>query len=304
MAAAASRAREEFRFRRLDKPEEFRAVEEVERQAHGLRADGPTPPSVLRSLQDHGGLVLGAFSDIFLAGYAVGLLGWDGTTLYHYSLGTAVRPEYQNHRLGFRLKLFQRDEVLRQGLGEIRWVFDPLSSRAAALSLRKLGARLTGYKVHYLGQVDSAADGGTETDRVTVRWPLREPSVEARLASPPPAPSEELARVRAAVAVIETDIGESGLRVPVTVAEPSAPTAHLEIPFDIQLIRAQEGSGLRTWRHAVRDAFRAVLDLGYEVDGFTVVSIEHERRSFYLLRRRPETPAPPAAEPRDGLKGG
>ena len=297
MAATAPRPREEFRFRRLLKPEEFRAAAEVEHAAFGLRTDPPVPPSLQRALQDHGGLAVGAFSDIHLAGFALGFLGWDGTTLYHYAHTLAVRPEYQSHRVGFRLKAFQRDEVLRQGLGEVRWAFDPLSSRSAALSVRKLGATVTGYKVHYLGQVDSEADGGTETDRLTVRWPLTDVRVEARLGGQRPTREEDLARFRASTAIVETEIGETGLRTPVTVVEPSQDRVHLEIPFDIGLVRAQEGSGLRTWRHAVRDAFRAALDLDYAIDDFAVIPLEHERRSFYLLQKRPPAPPPSPSPP-------
>ncbi|MCI4339697.1 MAG: GNAT family N-acetyltransferase [Thermoplasmata archaeon] len=300
MAAPSSRARDEFRFRRLEKPEEFRAVEEVERLAFGLRTDVPTSPALQRVLQDHGGLVVGAFSDIYLAGFALGFLGWDGTTLYHYSHTTAVRPEYQNHHLGFRLKAFQRDEVLRQGLGEMRWALDPLSSRGAMLTVRKLGAQLTGYKVHYLGQVDSDADEGTETDRLTVRWPLSDPRVEQRLGGVRPTREEDLARFRTSAAIIETDLGETGLRVPTTVAEPTTDRAHLEIPFDIGLVRLHAKATLRTWRHAVRDAFRAAFDLDYVVEDFAVITSDHERRSVYLLAQRPTAgapTAPPSATP-------
>jgi predicted GNAT superfamily acetyltransferase len=292
VSTAAPRPREDFRFRRLEKPEEFRAVEEVERAAFGLKSDVPTSPSLQRSIQDHGGLVVGAFSDIHLAGFALGFLGWDGTTLYHLSQTTAVRPEYQNHRVGFRLKAYQRDEILRQGLGEIRWAFDPLSSRNATLAVRKLGASITGYKVHYFGQVDSDADAGTETDRVTVRWPLSDPHVEQRLGGQRPTRDEDLARFRASTAIVETEVGDTGLRVPNAVAEPSADRVHLEIPFDVGLVRVHESAALRTWRHAVRDAFRASFDLDYVVEDFAVITTDHERRSFYLLAKRP--PAPPA----------
>jgi predicted GNAT superfamily acetyltransferase len=297
VSAPAPRARDEFRFRRLEKPEEFRTVEEVERAAFGLKTEVPTAPSLQRAMQDHGGLVVGAFSDIHLAGFALGFLGWDGTTLYHLSQTIAVRPEYQNHRVGFRLKAFQRDEVMRQGLGEIRWAFDPLSSRTATLAVRKLGASITGYRVHYYGQIDSEADAGTETDRLTVRWPLSDPRVEERLGGHRPTREEDLARFRASTAIVETEVAETGLRVPSTVAEPSADRVHLEIPFDLGLVRTHESAALRTWRHAVRDAFRASFDLDYVVEDFAVISTDHERRSFYLLARRPPAPRPAPAAP-------
>lgn len=297
VATATSAGRSEgFRLRRLEKPEEFRQVEEVERLVAGPDASTPTlPVPLLRELQDNGGLVLGAFADIYLAGFAISLLGWDGTTLFHHSHLTAVRPEYRNHHLGFQLKTFQRDEVLKLGLSEIRWAFDPLQSRGAWLTVRRLGARPDRYFPHYYGQIADAANRGVETDRMRAVWALGSPTVEARIAGRYPSPAEDLDRWRSSSAIVETEPGESGIRVPSAVGEPSGASAHLEIPFDLALVREHEPSALRRWRHATRDAFRAASDLGYYVDDFAVISAEHERRSYYLLAPRPAD-APPASE--------
>ena len=287
---------EGFRFRRLEKPEEFRQLEEVERAVAGPDAATSTlPVPLLRGLQDNGGMVIGAFADIYLAGFAVSVIGWDGSTLYHYSYLTAVRPEYQNHHLGFRLKTFQRDEVLKLGLSEIRWAFDPLQSRSAWLTVRRLGARPDRYYPHYFGQLPDAANQGLETDRMRAVWSLASPEVESRLTGPGPGAEDARRRWASSFAILETEAGDSGIRVPTSVAEPSGPSAHLEIPFDLALVRAHEPKALRRWRHASRDAFRAATDLGYVVDDFAVVSAEHERRSFYFLSKPPAPPPSGAA---------
>jgi len=289
-----------FRFRRLEKPEEFRQVAEISEAAWGPEAAGGVPAPLLRAVQDNGGLVLGAFADIYLAGVAVSLLGWDGVTLYHYSHLTLVRPEYQNHHLGFRLKAFQRDEVLKQGLPEIRETFDPLQSRAAALLVRRLGARPDRYYPHYFGQLPDAANRGMETDRVRVVWSINSPQVAARLAGELPSPEAMRSRWQGSASILETEAGESGLRVPAAVAEVGADRAHLEIPFDFEAVREHEPGAVRPWRHAVRDAFRVALDLGYVIDDFAVVAPEHERRSFYLLSK---SPAPHEASAANGAAG-
>ncbi|MGA8542654.1 MAG: hypothetical protein WB947_03825 [Thermoplasmata archaeon] len=274
-----------FHLRRLEKPEEFRQVDEVEHAVWGAEPTVATlPVPLLRALQDNGGLVVGAFADIYLAGFAASLIGWDGTTLYHYSHLTAVRPEYQNHHVGFQLKAFQRDEVLRLGLKEIRWAFDPLQSRGAWLSVHRLGARPDRYYSHYYGQLPDSQNQGLETDRIRTVWSLSSPEVEGRMAGQYPSPEEDRKRWAASTAIVETEPGESGIRVPTAVGEPTGPSAHLEIPFDLGLVREHEAKSLRRWRHAIRDAFRAATDLGYVVDDFSVVSAEHERRSFYFLR--------------------
>jgi len=274
-----------FRFRKLEKPEEFRQVVEVYRAIWG---EGEIPTTLQRALQDNGGLVLGAFADIHLAGFAISLLGWDGTTLYQYSHTTAVRPEYQNHHLGFRLKAFQRDEVLKLGLSEIRWTFDPLQSRNARLNVRLLGGIPDRYHIHYYGQMPDPLNLGIESDRLRLRWELASPRVEERLAGKVPTADEDLDRWTRSAAIVETEVGEKGLRIPSAVAEPSGTPAHLEIPFDLAALREHEPSALRTWRHAVRDGFRAAFDVGYRVDDFVVITANHERRSFYLLAPAPK----------------
>ncbi|MCI4347092.1 MAG: hypothetical protein L3J97_00545 [Thermoplasmata archaeon] len=281
----------DFVFRKLSKPEEFRHAEELQREAWGLTEEPPTSGTIQRAIQDNGGLVLGAFADIYLAGLTVGFLGWDGTQLYHYSHMTAVRPPYQNHHVGFRLKAFQREEVMKQGLALARWTFDPLQSKNARLNVRRLGAHPDQYLVHYYGTMGSELNRGMESDRVRVTWALTDPEVEARIGGQLPTPEQDLARWKDSQALVETSVGETGLRVPTTVSEPSRPTAHLEIPFDLQAIRSHETAALRTWRHAVRDAFRAAFDTAYRVDDFAVLNLEHEKRSFYFL----SAPPPPSA---------
>jgi chorismate synthase len=279
----------DFAFRKLSKPEEFRNAEELQREAWGLTEEPPTSGTIQRAIQDNGGLVLGAFADIYLAGLTIGFLGWDGTQLYHYSHMTAVRPAYQNHHVGFRLKAFQREEVLKQGLALARWTFDPLQSRNARLNVRRLAARPDQYYIHYYGTMGSELNRGLESDRVRVTWRLADPEVEARLAGRLPTAEEDMTRWKDSQPLVETSIGETGLRVPTAVSEPSQPRAHLEIPFDLQAIRSHESATLRTWRHAVRDAFRGAFDLGYRVDDFAVLKLEQERRSFYLLSAPPPT---------------
>ncbi len=282
-----------FRFRKLEKPEEFRHAEEIEREALGEDAALLVPAAVQRTFQDTGGLVLGAFADIYLAGVAVSSLGWDGSTLYHELHAVAVRPEYQNHHVGFRLLSYLRDEVLSLGLSEVRGTIDPLSSRSAYLAVRRLGARPTGYLPNHYGRRTEGASPDPETDRLVLRWQLSDSAVERGLARADP-PNALLGRWRSSAAVIETEPGESGLRVPRSVVEPAGAAAHLEVPFDLSAVLQNEAGAARRWRHAVRDAFRLAFELGYVPDDFSVLSVEHERRAFYFLSR-PKGPLAPSS---------
>lgn len=285
-----------FRLKSLEKPEEFRGAEEIERQALGAEAALALPAPLLRTLRDNGGLVLGAFVDIYLAGVAVSSLGWDGRTLFQHSHLTVVRPEYQYHRVGLRLKAFQRDEVLAQGLTEVRWTFDPLSSRAARLGVHRLGAVPDRYLANYYGRLSEGTGSDPETDRLHVRWVLTDPEVERRVGAPSPPPEEVHRSWRERAAIVETEQGEHGLRIPQAVVEPERSAVHLEVPYDIASLRQHDPSAARRWRHAVRDAFRIVFDLGYSVDDFIVLSLEHERRCFYLASPR-KADVPEATSP-------
>jgi len=284
-----------FVFRRLGKPEELRAAEELQLAGGSGTEEGPVTVPMLRAMQDQGGLVLGAFADIYLAALSVGFLGWDGTTLYHYVQRFLVRSEYRNHGLGRRMGAFLREEVRQQGMDSVRGTFDPLVSRAAFFAVHRLGAVPDQYLVHYYGQQggDDAVDH--ESDRVRWSWSLPDPSLDERLATPLVQRPERDPRFREAPALLETEVGDHGLRLPTAVSEPSTPFAQLEIPFDIDLIRQHEAAGLRRWRHAVRDAFRASFDLRYRVVDFAVRNDAHERRSVYLLAAPPATPSPGGA---------
>jgi len=291
-----------FRLRRLEKPEEFRQVDAVYRAVYGEEATDSVPPPLQRAVQDNGGLVLGGFADIHLAGYTVAFLGWDGTTLYQYVHATAVRPEYQNHHLGFQLHAELRQQVLQLGLSEVRLAFDPLQSRNAWLFVHRLGGRPDQYLHHYYGQMPDVVNRGVESDRIRLVWSLSSPRVEERLGGNFPTREEDEARWKSATPLVRTEPGESGVRLPVEVQEPDRPVAHLEIPFDLALVREHESAALGRWRHATRDAFRAAADLGYSVDDFVVVRVEHERRGFYLLSPTPvgESKPNPAAAPGRG----
>lgn len=283
MAAKPGEGARGFRFRRLEKPEEFRSAEELQREALGEDAGQAVPASLLRTFQDTGGLVLGAFADIYLAGLSVSSLGWDGSILYHQTHTTAVRTEYRSHHVGLRLLAYHRDEVLALGLSEVRGSIDPLESRTAHLALHRLGARPDGYLPNYFGRRSEAGSSDVETDRLHLRWSLQDPTVVRRLEGTAAPPEELERRGRGSHALVETELGETGLRIPRAVVEPEHGPAHLEIPFDLATLRTHEAAAVRRWRHAVRDAFRLAFELGYVAEDFLVTSIDHERRSFYLL---------------------
>jgi predicted GNAT superfamily acetyltransferase len=290
MAIAPGGARPpSIRLCRLETPEECRSVEEVQRATWGFSTDGPVPAAIQRAIADNGGLLLGAFEGARLVGFALGFLGREGATLYHYSHMTAVVPEYQNRHIGLALKAFQRKEALREGLSEIRWTYDPVQSRNAFFNVRRLGGVPDRYYPHYYGTMADAINEGLETDRLRVIWSLNDPRVLGRLSGHLPTATEDEDRYRSCSALIETVMGPSGIRRPVTARPPVAPNLHLEIPYDLATVRSRDPGGTRRWREVTRAAFTTALDAGYRVNDFAVVPLGGERRSFYFLTR-PGTP--------------
>jgi chorismate synthase len=284
-APAGNAAPPRFRLCRLETPEECRAVEEVQRVVWGFSTDGPVPVPIQRAIAHNGGLLLGAYEGTRLVGFALGFLGREGGTLYHYSHMTGVVPDAQNRRVGLALKAFQRNEVLRQDLTQIRWTFDPIQSRNAFFNVRRLGGVPDQYFSRYYGAMADAINEGLETDRLRLIWSLNDPRVVARLGGRLPTTSEDELRYRSSSALIETVTGPSGLRRPVAVKPPESPTLHLEIPYDLGTVRSRDPGGTRRWRDVTRAAFTAALEAGYRVDDFAVVPLAGERRSFYFLSR-------------------
>src|SRR5262249_32963238 len=108
----------------------------------------------------------------------------------------AVLPEYQNHGVGRRLKLAQRDDALARGIDLIEWTFDPLQLKNAYFNIAKLGAIVRRYIPDLYGRTSSPLHGGLPTDRLVAEWWLRSPRVQSRLSGQPgeePASSEQIA---------------------------------------------------------------------------------------------------------------
>ncbi len=271
--------------RKLSRPEEYRTVEGVQRAAWGLSTDTPVPSTIQRAIQDNGGLLLGAFAGAEMVGFALGFLGREEGRLYHYSHMTGVVPGFQNRHLGRALKLRQREEALAQGLDEIRWTFDPLQSKNAFFNVRRLGGSPDRYYPQYYGPMGDALNEGLETDRLRLVWPLNSPRVAARLRGEYPSVSDDEQWLSGASPLIETAVGDQGLRRPATVLAPTNPRVYLEVPADLVAVRKRDPGSPRLWRDATREAFLLAFRYGYRVEDFTLLSLKGARRAFYLLAR-------------------
>lgn len=192
---------------------------------------------------------------------------------------TAVHPDHRDCGIGHRIKAVQRTAVRNLGFSRIMWSFDPLESRNARLNFGKLGGTSRFYEIDFYGRVEATLLQGLPTDRLLVHWDLeRDPVPQEGVAeSPPPADACILQR-------------DAGTAEDPCLARPAAPRLDLgaevlwlEIPPDLQRLKAHDMDGATAWRQATRAAFRHYLgERGYTVDGFQRVA---GPRSFYRLVR-------------------
>ena len=131
-----------------------------------------------------GGFVLGAYDGERLAGFVLSVPAFLRGERAFYSHMTGVRPEYQSHGIGARLKWAQRVRALAEGVRFIKWTFEPVKSRNAYFNLEKLGAAVFEYQPNFYGtDYTTAAQTeekiGLASDRLLAEWDLKDAKVRA-----------------------------------------------------------------------------------------------------------------------------
>jgi predicted GNAT superfamily acetyltransferase len=167
----------------LSTPEDFARCELIYREVFGLAPDdGSLNARLLIGLSRNSGMVIGAYGNGELVGFALSFLArQDGDgRLYQYSQTAAVRPGWQGRGVGRAMKFGQRSAALAAGIDLVRWAFDPLLAVNAHFNLDVLGAVATSLARDLYGPMATPDDRGEPTDRFVVDWELREPAVAAR----------------------------------------------------------------------------------------------------------------------------
>ncbi|HET9478404.1 MAG TPA: hypothetical protein VFO72_03605, partial [Pyrinomonadaceae bacterium] len=125
--------------RQIESFSELRAVEEMQKEVWGIPDLDVVPLTHLVAAKAAGGVLLGAFEREMLVGFVYGFVAEEEGEMAHHSHLLAVKHDYRNLNLGYKLKLAQREEVLAQGINVITWTFDPLQSLNAYFNFTKLG---------------------------------------------------------------------------------------------------------------------------------------------------------------------
>jgi predicted GNAT superfamily acetyltransferase len=221
--------------RQIETFAELRAVEELQKEVWGIPDIDVVPLTQLIAAKAAGGVLLGAFDGETLVGFVYGFVAEEDGEMAHHSHMLAVKSEYRNFHLGYKLKLAQREEVLAQGINLITWTFDPLQSLNAYFNFTKLGVICDRYMINFYGEEASSFLHQSGTDRFWVKWWLTSDRVVKRLAA--------------------------------TKAELEDPADKLlvEIPADVNALSNEDAW---EWRQRTRGAFTEALEAGYVVRDF------------------------------------
>ena len=172
--------------REAESEAEFHAIEEIQREAWGFSDLDIVPAATIIATHHAGGIVVGAFDEDYMIGFAYGFPAFEANRASIHSHMLAVRPRYRNAQAGFRLKLAQRDLTIAKGLDEVTWTFDPLQSLNAHLNFAKLGVISRRYIVNFYGEeTSSPLHQGFGTDRLWVRWLITSDRVSERIGDKP-----------------------------------------------------------------------------------------------------------------------
>jgi predicted GNAT superfamily acetyltransferase len=249
------------------------------------------PAHLLITAQRHGGLVLGAFAP---GGEMVGcLFGFPARTAAdnpltadpeweHCSHFMGVVPEWRGRGVGYQLKLAQREWALSQGYGLITWTYDPLEAGNAVLNLTKLGAVCRCYLRDFYGEMAEGLNVGLPTDRFEVAWWLDSDRVHERVAGQARRPELEELLAAGAVVLNAGSVRPGSSVEPGALVEPVGERVLVEIPTNIQAVKAESMELALAWRLSVREACEAAFAAGYIAQD--VVSTDERARVYYVLR--------------------
>jgi predicted GNAT superfamily acetyltransferase len=246
--------------RDIEKIEEIRAVEELQREVWGIPDIEVVPLTQMAAAIHSGGTLIGAFDGKEVIGFAYGFAGFERGRAVHHSHMLAVKTEYRSFDLGFRLKLAQRDRVLEQGIDLMTWTFDPLQSMNAHFNFAKLGVFADTYFPDFYGSNAASFLHQIGTDRLWVTWPLRHDRTVARISG---------ASLKIELSSVTKLVRCSSDEAPIVEADLADDVVAIDIPFDINELQKRDRSLAVEWRKTTRGAFTKALADGYIVEDFT-----------------------------------
>ena len=280
--------------RPLTTHQEYAQTRQIHMATWGVDASETIPPLSMHAFQHNGGILLGAYDGEEMVGYILGTLGAieapnridqvAAARLKLFSVIMGILPEYQNHGIGYQLKLAQREAALRMGLRLITWTYDPLESRNGRLNIGKLGGISHKYYRDFHGPM-AGRNAGLASDRFEAEWWVTSNRVEGRVAQQRRPLTLDAMLGAGAVLVNEAQFDGDGLPIPpLEFAHSDNNLLLAEIHSDIQAIKAVDMALARHWRQHTRQLFEHYFAANFAVTDFVFQPAANGRsRSFYLL---------------------
>ncbi len=248
---------------------DLRKCHEIQRETWGYTDLMVFPYTQLISAAHNGGVLLGAYDGPDLVGFLYGYLGMSGTKLYLFSQRMGVLPRYQSLGIGMKLKLAQRDQMLRQGIDLVVWTYDPLLGKNAMLNIEKLGGFVRHYARNIYGTVQNPLQMGLATDRFLLEWELMSTRVRERIRNHRPRPLATNWLDEAKHPIVNDLVWEKEIPKPNIIdLELKEDTVLVQIPPDLDLIKKVDLDVARGWRESTRDIFETYFQRGYVMNGF------------------------------------
>ena len=262
--------------RPLQTLDEYRAHVALQRETWGRDFNDAVPASILMVSQKVGGITAGAFDDSGeMVGCVYGITGYADGRPVHWSDILAVTPKARGLGLGKRLKVYQRAELLENGVDTMYWTYDPLQALNANLNFNALGALPVEYVVDMYGETGSDLHSGLGTDRFIVRWDMASERVELTLSGDPARPAAP-----ATDAPIVNATANNGRTEPFDAELVESAAVRIEIPASIDNTKGESRDLGARWRACTRRAFTHYLGRGYNASSFYRDS---EDRCFYVV---------------------
>lgn len=263
---------------------ELRAVETLQKDVWGCADLDVVPLTMFVAGREVGATLIGAYDGSSLVGFVYGFTGYENGQVTHHSHMLAVRPSYRTHKLGFKLKLAQRERVLAQGINRITWTFDPLQSLNAHLNFGKLGVIADTYKINFYGETTSSFLHQIGTDRLWVTWLIDSQRVRERLqlVTTKNQPQFEPENASAMVQVSSAGAPQRNSSSEIPLSE----HVSIEIPGEINVLQRDDPELAVEWREATRWAFTRALDNDYFVQEFYRTTRDDQSIGVYLLTSR------------------
>lgn len=248
------------------------------------------PANLLITALKNGGLLVGAFQNGVMIGFAFGFLGNEraatdcgsiSARLKHTSHMLGVLPNLRVHGLGAQMKWFQRAEAIKQGLDLMTWTYDPLQAVNAHLNFTRLGVIARRYIENAYGDMTDALNVGIASDRFEVEWPLTSARVARRqFAADAGSSPSKLPRI------FELKWNQLGLPEIVGENELNAPQVLVEIPAALQEIKQRDRALAIAWRMQTRSVFTRAFAARYAAVDFLRETDDLGRaRAFYVLEK-------------------